>query len=245
MKFDSWPISIVSGLILCALAVGSASGASDSDRLIAIDVLLLPDATMVAKAVAANARLRENYPEGYKLGKEQTAHITLVHSYVREKDLPTIEEQVSKLARAAQPEKWKLTATGYTSAIWSGLAITTIAVEHTRALDAFQEDITKAVGYYAVKDGTAAAFSTNAELPKIEHEIIDYVRNFAAKSSGKNYKPHVTIGVAHEDFVDKLKAPPFEEFTFKPAGMAIYQLGNFGTAQKKLWEWSESQQTSK
>ena len=86
-------------------------------------------------------------------------------------------------------------------------------------------------------NGTAAAFSTTRELPKIEHEIVDYVQNFAAKSSGKNYKPHVTIGVAHEDFVEKLKAQPFEKFMFKPAGVAIYQLGNFGTAQKKLWKW--------
>ncbi len=30
---------------------------------------------------------------------------------------------------------------------------------------------------------------------------------------------------------------PFESFTFSPAGAAIYQLGNFGTARKKLKEW--------
>jgi 2'-5' RNA ligase len=211
--------------------------ASNGDRVIAIDVLLQPDATMVAKAQAANARLRENYPQGYTLGKEQVPHITLVHSYVREKDLKAIEEQVSKLARTAQPAAWELTATGYTSAIWSGLAITTIAVEHTPELDTFQEDVAKIVSQYAVKNGTAAAFSTTRELPKIEHEIIDYVHNFAAKSSDKNYKPHVTVGVAHDDFVERLKSQPFEKFTFKPAGVAVYQLGNFGTAQKKLWEW--------
>ena len=74
-------------------------------------------------------------------------------------------------------------------------------------------------------------------MPKIDKEIIDYVGNFVAKSSGKNYNPHVTIGVAHEDFVKRLKAEPIEKFSFKPTGVAIYQLGNFGTAQKKLWEW--------
>jgi 2'-5' RNA ligase len=193
---------------------------------------------MVAKAVAANTRLRGDYPQGYALGKDQIAHITLVHGYVRERDLPAIERRVSKLAAAAEPEKWELRATGFTSAIWSGLAITTIAVEHAPALDTFQEDVAKAVGLYSVKEASAAAFNKNAELPRIEHEIIDYVRDFAAKSSGKNYKPHVTIGVAHEDFVEKMKAEPFEKFTFKPAGVAIYQLGNFGTAQEKLWQWS-------
>ena len=28
---------------------------------------------------------------------------------------------------------------------------------------------------------------------------------------------------------------------FKPAGVAIYQLGNFGTASKKLKEWNLNQ----
>jgi hypothetical protein len=32
-------------------------------------------------------------------------------------------------------------------------------------------------------------------------------------------------------------AEPFEQFTFFPAGAAVYQLGPFGTAAKKLKEW--------
>ena len=31
-------------------------------------------------------------------------------------------------------------------------------------------------------------------------------------------------------------AEPFEPFTFSPAGAAVYQLGPFGTAAKKLKE---------
>jgi hypothetical protein len=97
--------------------------------------------------------------------------------------------------------------------------------------------VLRAIGSNYVDGGTAAAFSKNTQLPKIDQDIVDYVENFARNSSGKNYHPHVTIGVAHEDFVKRMQAQPFEHFTFKPAGLAIYQLGNFGTAQKKLWEW--------
>jgi hypothetical protein len=32
-------------------------------------------------------------------------------------------------------------------------------------------------------------------------------------------------------------AEPFEPFIFSPAGAAVYQLGQFGTAAKKLKEW--------
>jgi 2'-5' RNA ligase len=226
------------------LSAPSAAKA-DGKRVVAIDVLLEPDATMTKKAVVANARLRENYPEGYTLGPEHVSHITLVHAYVHEKDLPQLEATVAKLADAAQPLKWELTATGYTHAIWSGVAITTIGVERTRALDAFQERIAKAAERVAVAGGTATAFSTTRELPKIDKEIIAYVKNFMANSSGTKYNPHVTIGVAHEDFVKQLSAEPFKKFKFKPAGVAIYQLGNFGTAQKNLWEWKRDEETRK
>jgi hypothetical protein len=214
-----------------------AAEKSDGNRDIAIDVVLLPDAAMNEKAVSANARLRANYPKGYTLGKEQVPHITLVQAYVREKDLPWLESTVSLLADATHPQTRELTATGYTYAIWSGVAITTISIERSQWLKQFEENVAKAGSHVAVATGEAAAFSTTRELPKIDNEIIDYVKNFAAKSSGTKYNPHVTIGVAHEDFVKRFKAEPFEKFTFKPAGVAIYQLGNFGTAQKKLWEW--------
>lgn len=36
----------------------------------------------------------------------------------------------------------------------------------------------------------------------------------------------------------QLKAAPFEAFSFKPANVAVCQLGNFGTAAKKLWQSS-------
>ncbi|HEX4414174.1 MAG TPA: 2'-5' RNA ligase family protein [Lacipirellulaceae bacterium] len=220
-----------------ALPAGSALGGSDADRVIAIDVLLLPDATMVEQAKAANAELRSNYAAGYALDGDQTAHITLVHRYVHEKDLPAIEAAVAKVSEQADPLDWELTANGYRYGIWAKLAITNIAIDRTPNLDRYQEAIAEAVEPFAVKKGTADAFSTSRELPKIEHEIIDYVEKFVPKSTGQNYSPHVTIGVAHEDFVLGLKEKPFDSFRFKAAGVAIYQLGNFGTAQKKLWVW--------
>ena len=42
---------------------------------------------------------------------------------------------------------------------------------------------------------------------------------------------------APRNYLDKLLAEPFEPFTFSPAVAAIYQLGQFGTAVKKLKEF--------
>jgi hypothetical protein len=238
-------VAAICAILATAVVVQNVKGTdapakSGGERVIAIDVLLQPGPAMVAKAEAANAKLRSNYPEGYTLGKEQVAHISLVHRYVREKDLPAIEAAVAKVAAKAHPLHWQLAATDIGYSIWVGLATTVIGVERTPELSRFDADIIKAVEPFAVAEGTAAAFSTSRELPKIDDKIVNYVAKFVPTNSDENYRPHVTIGVAHEDFVKKLKAEPFEKFSFKPAGVAIYQLGNFGTAQKKLWEWREA-----
>ena len=44
----------------------------------------------------------------------------------------------------------------------------------------------------------------------------------------------VTTGVAPREYLDTVLAEPFEPFVFSPADAAVYQLGPFGTAAKKL-----------
>jgi hypothetical protein len=55
--------------------------------------------------------------------------------------------------------------------------------------------------------------------------------------SGEHYNPHVSIGVATKDYLDKMLTEPFESFAFSPASAAVFQLGPYGTAAKKLKEW--------
>jgi hypothetical protein len=56
--------------------------------------------------------------------------------------------------------------------------------------------------------------------------------------SGKLFNPHVTTGVATREYLDKMLAEPFESFTFSPAGALVYQLGQFGSAAKKIKGWN-------
>lgn len=218
-------------------AAPESTGQSASNQVVAIDVLLEPDAAMTKFAQGVNQQLRNDYPAGYTLNGPQVAHISLVHRYVRAKDLPAIEAAVATRAAAEKPLAWQLTATGFRYGVWAGVALTTIDVERTAQLKRFQEEIVKAVEPFAIPEGDASAFHTNKELPRIDPEIIDYVAKFVPAASGEKYNPHITAGVAHEDFVKKLAARPFEKISFKAARVSIYQLGNFGTAQKKLWQW--------
>jgi hypothetical protein len=63
---------------------------------------------------------------------------------------------------------------------------------------------------------------------------VDYVNTFVGLRAGRNYHPHLTLGIGTRDFVDAPKAEPFEALTFRAVSMSLYQVGNFGAAQRKL-----------
>jgi hypothetical protein len=65
-------------------------------------------------------------------------------------------------------------------------------------------------------------------------QAIQYIAAFIPEHSGDHYAPHVTIGIGLIDFLDKMLAAPFDNFTFSPAGASVYHLGNYGTAMTKL-----------
>ena len=212
--------------------VGSGTGGDRHRRL------LEPDATMVQTAEAANARLRQGYDKGYALDATHAPHITLLQRFVATKDLDAAIAAVTKVLASERPLAWRLNATGYNYAMWAGVAVTVIVVERSPGLIELQEKIIQAVTPFAVDGGTAEAFATSPKSPDINPDTVRYVETFVPDATGPKYFPHVTVGVAEEDFVKKLMAEPFKPFQFSPAGVAIYQLGNFGTAQKKLWTWS-------
>jgi hypothetical protein len=219
-------------------AVESSPGQDTASDILAIDVLLVPDRAMIEAAKAANARLRQHYPDGYELDASHAPHVTLLQRFVRARDFDSVTAAVAKVLAAEKPTRWQLKATGYEYVIWAGVAVTAIVVERSADLMRLQQKVIDAVAPFAVSGGTAAAFATSPGPPDINAETVGYVETFVPKSSGKNYQPHVTVGVAQEDFVKRMKAEPYHAFTFKPDGAAIYQLGNFGTAQKKLWDWT-------
>ena len=203
------------------------------DKLIAIDVLLEPDGTMVEKSNGVNARLRGNYPAGYALDATHAPHVTLLQRFVRAKDLDAVTTALTKVFATEHPTELQLQAKGHDYAMWGGVAVTIYVVELTPELKRLHQKVIDAVEPFSVSSGNAEAFVGTG----INAETINWVEHFVPESSGTKYLPHVTLGVAHEDFVKQLKAEPSTSFTFKADGVAIYQLGNFGTAAKKLWEY--------
>jgi 2'-5' RNA ligase len=202
--------------------------------LIAINALLDPDAATVEKARTVNARLRESYPNGFALDANHAPHITLLQRFVRTEDLDQVAKAAAEALRTAPPTRWDSKATGYNDLAYKNLGLVGIVIEPTEDLRRLQQRVIDAVAPFAAEKGTAEAFAPRLDGGSISQPTVDYVNNFVGPRTGTNYNPHLTVGIGTRDFVDALKAEPFEPFTFRATSVSLYQLGDFGVAQRKL-----------
>jgi hypothetical protein len=213
------------------------SRADEPDSVTAIDVLLEPDSTMVKHAEAANKRLLKEFPKGFALGKTHQPHVSCLQRYVKTAGLDKVYEAIGKVLAREKPAAWKLKAHKYYYIPWKDVGLAGIVIEPTDDLVAYQKKLIDAVAPFTVKKGTAAAFVTTKEDPDVNQPTIDYVEKFVPDQTGKKFNPHVTIGIASQEYLKKLLDEKFEAFTFSPVGVSVYHLGNFGTARKKLKGW--------
>jgi hypothetical protein len=224
--------------IACLLtAFGQAPGQDPkiASEVTAIDVLLAPDDVMVGHAKAANDRLRADYPKGFALDATHAPHVTVIQRFVRTSDLDKVCAAVARVLKDEAPTSWELKATGYYDAPVEKTGVAGIVIEPAKDLLRFQQKVIDAVAPYATERGTVAAFVPRPDGGAFAPGLVEYVAGFVPKLTGKNYNPHVSIGVGTREYLDKLEAEPFKPFTFKPRAVAVYQLGDFGTAQKLLW----------
>jgi 2'-5' RNA ligase len=236
--FGYMKVLAVLGTCFGALPLRVAMAGEGQSPVTAIDIALEPDATMSRHATSVNARLLEDYPKGFALDASHKPHITILQRYVHTADLDKIHAAISEILTSEKVEHWKLKATKYYYFPREILGIASIVVEPTDELLGLQQKLIDAIAPSTVKTGTAAAFFTTPEEPDINQSTIDYVAAFVPEKAGKNFDPHVTVGIASQDCLKQLLAEPFDVFTFSPAGVSVYQLGNFGTARKKLKTWN-------
>jgi 2'-5' RNA ligase len=204
--------------------------------LIAINVLLDPDAATVERAQAVNARLRESYPDGFALDANHAPHITLLQRFVRTADLDAIANALKGVLQTEQPMNWETRAIGLYSLADKDLRLVGIVIEPTQDLRRLQQRIIDAVAPFAVEQGTGEAFAPRPDGGAIGQPTLDYVNTFVGLRTGTNYHPHLTVGIGTRDFVDALQAEPFQPFPVRADSVSLYQLGDYGTAQRKLHE---------
>jgi hypothetical protein len=229
--------ALVLGLVGALARTGQPLWAQEPSQVTAIDIALEPDATMIKHATADNKRLLEVFPKGFALGKEHHPHISCLQRYVRTADLDKVYAAVGSVLAGEKPAGWKLKAFKHYYIPWKEIGLAGIVIEPSDDLVRLQKKLIDAVAPFTVKVGTAAAFVTTKEAPDINQPTIDYVGTFVPDQTGSKFNPHVTIGIAPQEYLKKLVDEKFDAFTFSPVGASVYHLGNFGTARTKLKSW--------
>jgi phosphoserine phosphatase len=207
---------------------------SAQSEVTAIDILLEPDATMLQQAAANNARLLAVFPQGFALDAAHTPHITMLQCFVRTADLDSVYAAAERVLAAANVNALKLEAFKFYYAPGGATGVAGICAKPTPEILQLQAEIIATVKPYLQTTGPIGAFTAPHDDPALDAALIGYVSTFVPKYSGENFNPHVSTGVAPVAYLDQMLAEPFENFTFSPAGAAVYQLGPFGTAAKKL-----------
>ncbi len=203
----------------------------------AINILLEPDATMLAHAEANNARLLKVFPKGFALDATHRPHVTLLQRFVRTADLDRIYAAAGKVLASVDVPGIRMEAFKYYYIPSGAIGLAGIVARPSPALRDLQRALIDAVAPFTVPTGFSDAFFTTVDDPVIDPLLIAYVSAFVDKSAGEQFSPHVTTGIAPREYLDAMLAEPFEPFSFSPAGAAVYQLGQFGTAAKKLHDF--------
>jgi hypothetical protein len=203
----------------------------------AIDILLEPDATMRRHAEANNARLLKVNSMGFALDAVHRPHITMLQAFVRTADLDQVYAAAGKVIADSPLSRMVLEAFKYYYAPTGTDGVAGICARPSPEILKLQGDIIAAVGPFMVERGPIDAFTASHDNPALDRGLIEYVAEYVPKYAGQHFNPHVSTGSAPKEYLDKMLAEPFEAFTFSPAGAAVYQLGPFGTAAKKLKEW--------
>jgi hypothetical protein len=237
-------LGITTGLVFVSpssASEGSQQSTTNRDpakdhAVTAIDIALNPGATMIRRAKTANAELLKNYPEGFKLDASHHPHITIVQRFVKTADLKKVYDATNRVLVEEKPAQWKLKATkfNYFKDKNKETGLECIVVEPTPELIRLQQKLLDAIAPFTVATGTAAAFETTPDHREINESTIHFVTDFLQTSTGNKYSPHISTGVGKVDFLDKVLAKPFNAVLFSPASVAVYKLGNHGTARKEL-----------
>jgi len=207
--------------------------------LTAIDILINPYEAAVARAKQINARMRQSVPDGFALDATHQPHITTLQRYVRTADLDQVYDSVDATITSTDMSALSYEAVAIRHTDWGvpGQGLAVIVIEPSAAVLDFQATLLAAVTPYTEPGGTSAAFVTEPG-EQISQSTRDWVEGFVpAQIGGDHYIAHCTVGFATLDDLETIEAEPFDAFPVYPQSVAVYHLGNNGTANTELKAW--------
>ena len=207
--------------------------------LTAVDILIEPDAAAIERARAVNRRMPLSIAAGLTLDDEHLPHITMLQRYLVTAHIDRAHAAIEQTLAATDPADLSYHVPGITySEHWGppGQAAAVLAVEPNQQVLDLQAALLAAVAPFTGSDGTDDAFVRDPG-EQISQTTKDWVETYVPDQTGANYTAHLTVGLDTVEHLHELQAEPFDAFDVHPLSLAIYQLGNNGTARTLLKAW--------
>jgi 2'-5' RNA ligase superfamily len=214
----------------------AASPALSQEQLVAIDVLLVPDQTMLDASAEWNARMRAQTPDGFELDETHQPHVTLIQRHVLASDLDAVLAAVSRVRADFDIGSLTMQANGIYHIPTGDQGLAGITITPSKALLELQAAVIEAVNPFDAGAADESAYVPDPTGTPFDPFLFQYVETFVPEQTGDKYNPHVTIGIAPAVWLEEVESRPFDAFEFGATGLAVYQLGNFGTASLRLDE---------
>jgi hypothetical protein len=188
----------------------------------AIDVVLLPSAEMMDKAIAINRELlQRGEPKKMVLNKTNCLpHISMLMGCIAEVDFAKVCQIIRNIA------------SGYTvfhlqiaGAQQEGSS-TVLTMQKDSRLQELHETIIKELTPFLSYDATAEMLYNP---PEVAPSSPEYINNFLKNASFENYSPHITVGSSPYQ-ADIFPIP------FSASTLAICHLGNHCTCREVLYQ---------
>ena len=164
---------------------------------IAIDVVLLPSAAMMNRAIEINTELLKRDEDKIILDKESCLpHISLCMGCIDEDKIPEIKTVLDEIATAFSP--FNLQAIELTAAIIpTGKKVSGLQVKNTVELQKLHETIMKKLWSYLSYD---VDISMLFNPPEVEEVTLYWIRNYAKNYNDPSlFQPHITVGFGETD----------------------------------------------
>lgn len=212
----------------------SAVAAAAENELIAINVLLVPDKSMMDLSTAWNDALRDRFPDGFALDDAHVPHVTLLQRHISKEDLDAVLLAVESLQAEHSLEDISMIANGLYHIPAGEFGLAGITIELSQELKDLQSRVIEVINPYDAGEGDQSAYVPDLSGMPFDPQLFEYVTNFLPIEAGDNFNPHVTIGLGPKNWLEEVEQLPFNAFSFGAVEVAVYQLGNFGTAALRL-----------
>lgn len=242
-------LSLATATAFAADGASPAVAPPSAPGLVALDIVVLPGASVRQQAEQANDVLVAAFPEGFAFGDDYVPHTSLLQIYAEKDQVAQIEDIIGMVLKENEVSARGL-ALSTEAEIQQGLSIPDseppvyapkLAITPSKGVANLQGALIAALSPYMKTGGTEAAFlvsdadraaAARLNLPVILPLGMKLVDEYVAKESGRRFAPHITLGLADPAAWRKLSERPFFPVTADSPAVALCLLGPYDSCHK-------------